>query len=136
MSNSVVHFVPTAGNQQLGSYTGDRNEFSIYGSRPNTQANRDIVSLTLELHREYSNHSGIVLSQRMRNETVLGTHVIGGVGYPVHVRTRPNCTVAFCCQLLGKDYETVLLAAETNPPLHGLQNWWRIVVHPRLQDWI
>ncbi len=134
MTNEVAIYERSQAD--IGSFEDDRLEFSMKGGRTNVAANIGIVSLALAIIKDYSRASTTVLSRQMSKEARLGQVTLGGVGYPVYVRTTNDSSVAFYTYIQSGCYRTIILGGDTHPPLHGSQTWWRNIVRPRLRDFI
>ena len=120
--------------QGLGSMASDRIAFSMHGTRPDRNINQDITDLVDQLHRAYTHASANVISRQLNRERVLGRLIEGGVGYTAHVRSGARGSVAFYAHYTGGVFQTVLLGAESTPPLHGERTWWHDLIRLRLRD--
>lgn len=135
MSNEVENYpFRSPSRSGLGSLGGDHMMFSLHDARTDSTISKDIRRLIEALHKAYSHHNPVAITRLLRQEKVLGQFKNGGVTYTVHVRLGSHGAVAFYAHPTNGFFQTVLMGAESNPPLNGDQSWWRGLIRPRLRD--
>lgn len=130
----VEDYIPSEGKTHLGSFTEDRGAFSIIGGRTDETIRDAIIQLALELRDVYAVGPGSLILNSVATETNLGNLLRYGHNLPVFMRHNRHATVAFYVHRARSRVTTFLIAADSHPPENGLNNWWRQVVLPRVED--
>lgn len=134
MANEVDHYPLRPPGKGLGSFMGDRQMFTMKGKRTDGDANRSLARLILEIRELFTDSSLKNVEEAIAASHRLGSVPVNGHRYQAYTRSNGGATIAFYCHPVGEGYQTVLLGAETDPPLDGLQTWWRSTIRGRLAD--